>query len=147
MAVTIVKQPLSVVPAHNDIEWQATSTQYTQPDFAFYVTVTVVSYSITLNFKIAPVNNDRLYFNLIEITRKYVSNYYPFQVYGWQTATDAIQEFTVNIGEYYSGTVHAGSDETILAYNASLTKEERRLYQPSLYEVTGTKNNDWLNNL
>lgn len=147
MAITIVRQPLDVVPAHNDIEWQATSTQYTQPDFAFYVTVTVVSYSITLNFKIAPVNNDRLYFNLREITQKYISNYYPFQTYGWQTATDAIQEFTVNIGEYYGGTVHAGSPVTIIAYNASLNKEERRLYQESLYEVTTTRNNAWLNNL
>lgn len=147
MAVTIVRQPLTVVPAHNDIEWQATSTQYTQPDFAFYVTVTVVSFSKVFNFKIAPVNNDRLYFNVNEIVRKYVLNYYPFQQYGWQQATDSIQEFTINIGEYYSGTVHAGSNFTLIAFNASLNKEERRLYQPSLYEATNSRNDTWLNKL
>lgn len=151
MAITINKHPFSVVPAHNEIEWEANSNQTAQPDFAYYITVTVVSFSKTYNFKVVPIQG-KLYYSASELVKKYVSNYYPFNEYGWQSCVDGLQEFTFNIGEYYGGTVHAGSNFTLYAWNGSLMKEERRTYLPNNYEVTdnrgaGQPNNLWLNNL
>ena len=39
MAITILKKPLELVPAYNDIEVQASTTQHAQPNFKFKVTV------------------------------------------------------------------------------------------------------------
>jgi len=147
MAVTIVKRPLAVVPAFNDIEFHATSDQFAVSDFSFYVTVTIVSYSKT--FVYTPVGNQAgtLKINLKDIISKYVSNHYPFNSYGWQYVTDGIQDITVNIGEYYSGSIHSGTDFDFVVFNAALLREERAVYLPANYQVNTGRNDVWLNNL
>ena len=146
MAVTVIKRPLATVPAYNDIEFHATSDQFAISDFKFYITIEIVSYATT--FTITPTGTSgTIKFNVWEQIKKYVSNYYPFGAYGWQYVTDGIQDITVNIGEYYSGSVHTGTDYDFEVFNASLTRAERATYLPANYEVDAGRNNVWLNNL
>jgi hypothetical protein len=146
MAITVLNRPLSVVPAYNDIEFKASSDQYGVADFKFYVTLEIVSYAATFTFT-PKGTNGILNINLYDTIKKYVSNYYPFSGWGFQQVVDGIQDITVNIGEYYSGAVHAGTDFDFTVFNASLTREERAVYLPKDYHVATGRNNVWLNNL
>lgn len=148
MAITLIRQPLEIVPAHNDIELKASSTNYAQPDFHFYVTVYLPYWSVTLTYKVRPIQIDTLYFNFYEVVNKYIRNYYPFREYGWQNCIEGILEVQYAVDEYYSGAVHTtGIVGAFNAWNASLTTDERAVYLPSNYECNVLKNDIWLNNI
>lgn len=145
MAVTLSKQPLPVVPAYNDIEFEAISTQSAQPNFNFYITVTVGSNPSVVYRK--SNGTSTITFNAVEIIKKYIKNYYPYSIYGWRKCTDAIQDVVINIGEEYGSTptVYTGTNVTITAWNASLTRRERNTFIISDYEVGSSTNDEWLN--
>lgn len=146
MAVTEVFRPLLVVPAYNDIEFYAQSDQYAVPDFKFYITIDIPS--VSAQFVLTPTGSlGQIRFNICDIVKKYVNNYYPFAAYGWQLTAGGIIDVTVNIGEYYSGAVHTGSDYDFAIFNASLNRAERAVYLPANYQVAAGRNNAWLNNL
>lgn len=144
--VTIGKKPLSVVPAHNDIEFYATSDEYSHSDFKFYITLSIPAFGDTFIFRKDANSSGEVYFNCSNIVREYVKAYYPFGVYSWRLIQDSITDVTVNIGEFYSGTVHTGSNITFKVWDAALTKDERRIYLPDNYQVKNGRTNIWLNN-
>lgn len=144
MAITTVYRPFTIVPAHNDIEFKVSSDQSAITDFTFYITLDIPSYSFSTVYQPTGVNGV-LNINFSDIIRKYVSNYYPFSSYGWQFVTDGIIDVTVNVGEYYSGAIHAGTDYDFQVWNAALTKEERAVYLPADYIVGTGRNDVWLN--
>jgi len=143
MAVTRVYEPFAIVnPAHNDLEFRAVSDQIAQPNFIYYVTVTISG--DTYVYKIPPAPDGQCDFNARSIAEKYVKNYYPFQINGWQEVIDGYKTMVVNIGEFYGSTptVHTGTNVTINVWNGSLSLKQRRTYRDTDYST----NAKWLNN-
>lgn len=137
MAVTTIKRPFEIVPAYNDSEFLASSTQTAQPNFVYYVEITVDS-GETFIKRIPPDPDGNCYLNMVGFTRKYVKNDYPFGASDWTYMVNNSNGFTVNIGEEYGSTptVYPGTDYYFLAWNAALTKKERALYRFPDYVCT-----------
>lgn len=133
MAITTIKRPLYLVPAYNDSEYLAGSTQTAQPNFVYYVKVTTDTAEEYIH-RIPADPNNQCYFNAVAYTRKYISNYYPFGEHDIQVHP-GIRSLTVNIGEEYGSTptIYPGTDHTFNYWNASLTKKERSLFNPDDY--------------
>jgi hypothetical protein len=133
MAVTVTRNPLYIVPAYNAAEFLATSTQTAQPNFVYYVKVTIDTAEEYIH-RIPPAPDGSCYFNAVAYTRKYIENYYPFGEYDVQSHP-GLRGFTVNIGEEYGSTptIYAGTDYSFNTWNASLTKKERSIYNPDDY--------------
>lgn len=134
MSVTLIKQPFYICPAHNDIEFYASSDQTGQPNFNYYVVVTVNGSDI-YNYRIPPDPGGNCYYNACGIARKYVDNYYPFGVQDFINLNSQFPNITVNIGEEYGSTptIHSGTDFPFWTWNASLQRKERALYDPVNY--------------
>lgn len=146
MAVTQIKRPFKLVPAYNDAEFYASSSQTAQPNFTYYMVITPDGES-PLVFRIAPDAGGKFYYNAIGLIRSFVANYYPFAINDWTSVTNGLIGFTVNIGEEYGSTpaIHSGSDYYFQVWNASLTKRERSVYRIADYACT-TTGFKWLNN-
>lgn len=143
MSVTLDREPYGLVPAFNEIEFQAGSSETAQPNFNFYVKVTVASTGEIFNYRIKPDGNGKCYFNAKTIAEKFVKSYYPFNVTGWTTVQDGLNTLTINIGEEYGSTpvIYPGTNKSIYIWNASLTLKQRATYRTSQYNATG----QWLN--
>lgn len=133
MAITIAAEPVSPCPAYNDIEYAAISSQTGQPNFNYYLTVT--NGSTTLVFRVKPDLNGLFYINIKDIVKRFVINYYPYGLNGWNEVLGGYTEFTINIGEEYGSTptIHTGTNKNLKVWNASLTLKERATYLPSNY--------------
>jgi hypothetical protein len=152
MAVTINKQPFYIVPANNDIEFEAISDQVASANFQYYVTVTVESTSAVYTYRIDKTPGTNVcYFNLRSLAEKFVRNYYPFGLTGFNPVLNGIDNFTVNIGERYGATPanYAGTDIDIMCWNGALTLRERADYLPINYDNSNPTIVDiqWLNNI
>lgn len=133
MAITTIKRPLYLIPAYNDSEYLAGSTQTAQPNFVYYVKVTIDTAEEYIH-EIPPDPNGQCYFNAVAYTRKYIENYYPFGEHDLKVHP-GFRLFTVNIGEKYGTTpvVYPGTDHSFSTWNASLRKKTRSLYNPDNY--------------
>lgn len=133
MAITTIKRPLAFVPAYNDSEFLAGSTQTAQPNFTYYVKVTTDTAEEYI-LRIPPDPNNQCYINTVAYTRKYIDNYYPFGEHDVKVHP-GIRSLTVNIGEEYGSTptIYPGTDYTFNYWNASLNKKERSLFNPDNY--------------
>lgn len=126
--ITIIKQPNTHHPAFNDQWFTATSSNIAQPNFQFYVTITVHYYdgsSYTTKVSNIPIDNPPdsvMRFNAKSFVKKHVRNHIPLNTAGWQSCTNGMVKVVVNVGERY-GTIPAvttGSNITYYAWNASL---------------------------
>ena len=133
MAITTIKRPLYLIPAYNDSEYLASSSQTAQPNFVYYVKITTDTAEEYIE-RIPPDPNGLFYFNALSYTRKYISNYYPFGEHDIQ-AHPGLRGFTVNIGEEYgvTPTIYPGTDHSFNTWNASLKKKTRSLFNPDNY--------------
>ena len=148
MAITILKKPLNIVPAYNDIEVQASTTQHAQPNFKFKVTVDFPALGYSHIYYVSAVETDKLYFNLVDIVTKYIRNYVPQELDGFLgTGNIELISVTVYVDEYYSGTSHTGTSFTFKAWNGALTKDERGVYAINNYIINTGRNNIWLNQI
>ena len=106
MAITIITQPLTYVPAYNPIIVTASSTNTAQPNFRYIVQV-IFSYPsvVTKTLKISARPDGYLLFDAHRIVENYLS--YDFSI---SDATDSIScpnsyaSFIVDIGEEYGTT-------------------------------------------
>lgn len=146
MAVTVINRPFELVPAYNDVEFYASSTQTARPNFVYYVKVTVDTGDV-LNYRIPADPSGKCYVNLVGLVRKFVKNDYPFGIHDWTYLPNNTQGFTVNIGEEYgiTPTIYPGSDYYFTAWNGSLTKKERSTYRFTDYAATSAGGFKWLN--
>jgi hypothetical protein len=133
MAVTLINSPLYIVPAYNNVEYLASSTQTAQPNFVYYLKVTIDTAEEYIH-RIPPDPNGNCYFNAIAYTRKFMENYYPFGEWDVQ-AHPGFRLITVNIGEEYGSTpvIYPGTNHSFSTWNSSLTLKERSLYNPDNY--------------
>lgn len=133
MAITNIKTPATHTPAFNDQWFTSTSTQTAQPNFQFYVVITVHYYngsSYTSTSYNVPINNPPdsvMRFNAMSYVRNRIKPYTPFNVTGWQKVVNGIVKVVVNVGERYGTTpaVYSGSNYTYYAWNASLSFKEQ----------------------
>jgi hypothetical protein len=135
MAVTLIKRPYNYVPAYNPMWFEASSTQTAQPNFNFFVIIQAFG-GPAVEYRVAPDPvNSHCYWDAQSYVEKYVENYYPFGLSGWQTCTDGLTQFAFDIGEEYGTTPaqYSGASGSFYAWNASLTTEERAEYHPNLY--------------
>lgn len=141
MAVTVLIKPLDLVPGYNNIEYVAFSNQAAQPNFKFYVTVTVGA--DTSIFRIDANVSGGMYINIQDVVTTYLKNTYNYSGLEWLGVTDGYKDVTVNIGEEYGTTpvIYTGTDHDIGVWNGSLTYKERATYRPAdVYPFI------WLNN-
>lgn len=141
MAITVTAKPHSFVPAYNDIFFGATSSQTAQPNFLYYITVTVNGTTFIFKRPARPTSGD-LVFNCRKCIEKALSQYYPFGLYGWQQVAGGILQVTVNIGERYGTTpvVVPGTNYQFYVWNGALEKEERRNYAVANYTFPSSLN-------
>lgn len=146
MAITVIQSitASSHVPAHNDQWFTATSSQTAQPNFQFYVTVTVHynnGTSYTTKAYNEAINNPPdgfLRFNAVSYTKNFIENYFPITSLisnAWNRCTNGILKVVINIGERYGTTpvIYAGSNITYYAWNASLTDLEMYTFNQNNY--------------
>jgi len=121
MAVTVHQSPGSHGPAFNPQWFVATSTQTGAPGFVYRVICTdlITSETQTYNIKQRPTSGE-LVFPAHVFAEKYIEHYVPNNVYGWRKCTDAIRKIRVNIGEYYSSTYYAGTNQDYIIWNGVL---------------------------
>ena len=146
MAITIIQSitASSHVPAFNDQWFTATSSQTAQPNFQFYVTVTIyynngtswVSKSYNESINTPP--DGFLRFNVVSYTKGFCENYFPIVssiTNAWNRCTNGLLKIVINIGERYGTTpaVYTGSNITYYTWNASLTDLEMYTYNQNNY--------------
>lgn len=134
MAITVTAKPHLFVPGYNDTYFGATSTQTAQPNFQYYLTI-AINGGTPKTYALPARPSGDMVWNARSVIEKALAHYYPFGLYGWKTCTNGIVKVTVNIGEKYGTTpvVYSGSNYDFYAWNASLQKEERRLYSVANY--------------
>lgn len=132
MAITLLSSPATHTPAFNDQWFTATSNQTAQPNFQFYITVTVhyhngTAYTTAVENEAhnLPVDNI-LRFNARGYAEAYTAHYIPFNTNGWNQCRNGILKIIVNVGERYGATpvVYAGANTTYYTWNASLDTME-----------------------
>ena len=144
MAITFIKTPQQYVPVYNPVEFYFSSDEYAQPNFKFYITVSIDGTPI-VSFTKELIDTDKGYVDVSEIAQKYIDNYYPFGEYGWKNVTDGIKILTLDVDEQYSGSIHTGDSYGVKVFNAALKQSERAIYAIDDYVVINTRNNIWLN--
>lgn len=118
MAVVVNQQPASYTPNYNPQKFEALSNQTAVSDFTYRVICTdlITGDAQTYNPKPRPIFGE-LWFDAKVFTDQYIKNFVPNNVYGFRRCTDAIRKIRVNIGEYYSGSYHAGSSYDYIIWN------------------------------
>lgn len=130
MAITMVSQPAAstILPVYNPHWNTATSNQTAQPNFQFYVTVTVyykLGASYTTQVYNHAINNpvdSILRFDSSTDAKSFVKNPVTWNTAGWSQCTNGIVKIKVNVGERYGSTptVYPGTDRTYYAWNGVL---------------------------
>lgn len=125
MAVTIQSQPGTHTPAFNEQYFVATSTNSSQTNFKYVVSVLVAGVTITEKYEKRP-DNSKLYFNPQRIVDAYVKNeFYPaildFQNSIASNEAQAIMQVTVGIDEEYGSPASGftGASGTYYVWNAA----------------------------
>lgn len=134
MALTVNQTPSSYTPAFNPQWFEATSNQIAISDFYYRVIATdlLTSNSQTYNIKQRPTTGE-LVFPAHLFAKKYIQNYVPNNVYGWQICTNAIRKIRVAINEYYSGSHKAATTTDYIVWNGVLRALDWTSYSSSNY--------------
>lgn len=121
MSVTNYQQPDAYTPSDNPQDFVSLSNQIAVSDFTYRVICTdlITSETQTYNPKQWP-SNGRLVFPARNFAKKYIRNYVPNNVYGFQLCVDAIRKIRVNVGEYYSAAYVAGTNYEYIIWNGVL---------------------------
>lgn len=127
MAITIQSSPASPTPVYNENWIVATSTNTAQPNFYYTIILTDVTASFTFDtIYIKPDPNGRLILDLGAYAEKYMQNYIPVNLYGWQKCANATRKFRFNVGETYDvvsvPTYFAGTNTDYIVWNAGVDK-------------------------
>lgn len=148
MAITLTQTPLTTspsllnCPAYNDQWFCATSTQTAQPNFQFYVTVTVHYHngtSYTTKVYNEAINNPTdsvLRFNAKSYPIGFIKHYIPISLSAiWRTCTNGCLKIVVNVGERYgtTPTIYTGTNTTYYVWNASLSFKDFKNFSPTNY--------------
>lgn len=138
MAITIQSSPTSPTPAYNENWVVATSSNTAQPNFYYTIVLTDVTASFTFDtIKIKPDPNNRLKIDLKAYVQKYMQNYIPVNLYGWQKCTDATRKFRFNIGETYDvlsvPTYFAGTNTDYITWNAGVDEQYMAPYSANYF--------------
>lgn len=132
MSVTIVKQPEDYTPAYAPQKWVATSNQTSNADFAYVVVVTDMLSGEFQKYYCPADINGKLFFDSMNFAKDWVTrygHYIPMNVYNFKKS-NSVRKIRVNIGEYYSGSDHSGTNIDYIVWNASLTYREYPNYDP-----------------
>lgn len=141
MAITLIQTPATHTPCFNDQWFTATSNQTAQPNFQFYVTVTVhyhdgTSYTTAVEPEAINTPPDGiLRFNARSYAENYIKNFIQYTS-GWSTCTNGVLKMVVNVGERYgAGTpvVYSGANTTYYTWNAGLSFVEESGYSAATY--------------
>lgn len=138
MSLTITRQPQEFTPAYNDQYVCATSTEYTQPNFKYTVTVSVNGATVHTE-GILPRPDGALVFNAKKWVENYITHYFnpPAPVFG--VATGKTANVSISILEDYSvSPVPSDTTFTYVAYDACLTESEFADYDFNDYVSGGT---------
>lgn len=109
MAITVNVQPdgtAGITPAHNDIIFIVTSSNYAQTNFKFIAVVKDGSGNQIAKLK-APIqygSTDKAVFNLRRILQSYVSQNIGLSVDTTARCTDSYADYSVEFGEEYRST-------------------------------------------
>jgi hypothetical protein len=146
MAITVVQNITANthVPAYNDQWFTATSSETAQPNFQFYVSVTIYynnGTSWTTKVYREAINTPPdgfLRFNVKGYTRKFIKNYFPILATisnAFSRCTNGALKVKVNIDERYgtTPTIYPGANVTYYVWNASLTDMEMYTYSQNNY--------------
>lgn len=122
MGLTVNQMPQLYSPAFNEQIFQATSTNYTQPNFTYTVKITDVDSGITETYQIPP---DPAQFACVFDAGPFIKSFIDHFIDltntgGWMKCVDAVKKCRVNIGETYGAgtpTYHAGSDYDYYVWN------------------------------
>jgi len=122
MSVTVSQQPQAYQPAYSPQYFTASSNQTSNSDFAFIIYCTDVISGEFVKFTMTADVNNRCHFNAQNFAKTYVDragHYIPNNQYNFKKSS-AVRKIRVNIGEYYSGSYHAGSDIDYIVWNGVL---------------------------
>jgi hypothetical protein len=147
MAITNNKQPSAFSPVGNQLTFESTSNQIAMTDFMYRIIVTDIlsGESQTFNIKKRPTTSGEMIWNARVFAYKFVKDYIPNNLYGWQVCTDGRRTIRVNVGEYYSGTYHAGSNYDFVVWNGSLRPLDWVNYSSADYVYESASNKVCLN--
>lgn len=138
MAVTIVKQPSSYMPAYSPQKWVATSNQTANTDFSYIITVTDLL-SGEFQKYVSPADiNGKLFFDSMNFAKDWITrygHYIPMNVYNFKRS-NSIRKIRVNIGEYYGGAEHSGSNVDYIVWNGVLPFRDYPSYNTANYLYT-----------
>ncbi len=117
MSLTKNQYPDNYTPNWNDQTFEYTSSAFAFTDFKYVIVATDVLTSQTQTFNIpkAPNTNEMKWYANV-FTNQFIRHHIPNNVYGWNTCTDAIRQITIEVKEYYGGTLYAGSPPDITTY-------------------------------
>jgi len=135
MSVSVIQQPASYTPAYSPQYFTAFSNQTSNSDFAFIIYCTDVQSGEFVKFTASADVNSRCHFNAQNFAKTYIdraghtipNNQYNF----FKNA--GIKKIRVNIGEYYGGAYHAGSDIDYIVWNGVLSYMEYPSYSSANY--------------
>lgn len=139
MSLTITSQPQTFTPAYNDQFVCATSTEYTQPNFKYTVTVTVNG-DVAHTEGILPRPDGSLVFNAMKWVENYIVHYFnPDHLTNFFVATGKTANVSISILEDYGASpVPAATTITYTAFDACLTEDEFYNYDYNDYISGGT---------
>ena len=144
MAITVNQQPSAYQPAYSPLIFEATSTQIASANFTYTIVCTdlITSATETFEYEQAPVTGE-LVFDAFDFVNRYIKNYVPNNVYGFQKCTDAIRKIRVNIGETYgtTPTYYVGSNIDFIVWNGCVEYLEYPNYDQTDYVYKNSTNN------
>lgn len=121
MAITIIQQPQTYMPAYNPQWFMALSNQLAQPNFEYTIKITDLISSATETYQLPPRPDNLCVFDAGVFAENQIrnSNFIPINLYGWQKA-NGIRKIRVNIGETYGSTpvYHAGTNIDYIIWNS-----------------------------
>lgn len=142
MAITILQQPSTHMPAFNANWWEASSTQSAQPNFQYTVICTDMITGTQQTYDCPKNPSDLLRFDSGEFASQFITQLNPSGLYGFQRNTGAIRQIRVNIGETYGATpaYTAGVDVDYIVWNGSLPFLEFQSYAVANYLYSQANN-------
>ena len=153
MAITLIQTPATHTPCFNDQWFTATSSQTAQPNFQFYVTVTVhyhngTSYTTAVDNEACNLPPDNiLRFNVRSYGENYIKHFVQYTT-GWSQCLNGVLKIVVNVGERYGTTpaVYTGANTTYYVWNAGLSYNDYAGYAVASYVAVNANPFPILNN-
>ena len=136
MALTIYKEPQVLTPAYNKQIITAKSNQIAISDFKYVVTVLVNGDTANLYTESILQDPDGwLVFDAQNWVKNYIQHYFNPSDTGINIATNKCVNVSVDITEYYSGTLQVAGTESVsfIAFDACLTDADFRNYDHEDY--------------